>query len=54
MMSDVERFADFLIEWITNRNDIVLERDIEFRVIKAIVESVEEFEKAYEQELRGE
>lgn len=45
MNPEVEKFADYLIEWIVTKNDIELDRHTEFNVVRMIVDCVELYEK---------
>lgn len=45
MNTEVEKFADYLIEWITTKCDIELDRLTEFNIISMIVNCVEWYEK---------
>lgn len=40
-MDEIKQFADYLIEWIVQKNDIELDRRLEFEIIRVIVDSVE-------------
>ena len=44
MNTEVEKFADYLIEWITSKCDIELDRLTEFHIIRMIVDCVEMYE----------
>ena len=44
MNTEVEKFADYLIEWITSKCDIELDRLTEFHIIRVIVDCVEMYE----------
>ena len=45
MNKEVEKFADYLIEWIVSKNDIVFDRQTEFNIVRMIVDCVELYEK---------
>ena len=45
MNTEVERFADYLIEWIVSKNDMKFGRLTEFNIVRAIVDCVELYEK---------
>ena len=44
MNTEVEKFADYLIEWITLQCDIELDRLTEFHIIRMIVDCVKMYE----------
>ena len=44
MNTEVEKFADYLIEWITTKCDIELDRLTEFNIVRVIVDCVEMYE----------
>ena len=45
MNKEVEKFADYLIEWITSKCDIEFDRLTEFNIVRMIVDCVEWYEK---------
>lgn len=45
MNEEVEKFADYLIEWIVSKNDMEFDRQIEFNIIRMIVDCVELYGK---------
>ena len=45
MNAEVEKFADYLIEWIVSKNDIEFDRQTEFNIVRMIVDCVELYEK---------
>ena len=45
MNPEVEKFADYLIEWITGKGDMEFDRQTEFQLIRLIVDAVEMYEK---------
>ena len=45
MNTEVEKFADYLIEWIVSKNDIEFDRLTEFNIVRMIVDCVEMYEK---------
>ena len=44
MNKEVEKFADYLIEWIISKCDIELDKLTEFNIIRVIVDCVEMYE----------
>lgn len=44
MNPEVEKFADYLIEWIVSKCDIEFDRQTEFNIVRMIVDSVEMYE----------
>ena len=44
MNTEVEKFTDYLIEWIISKCDIELDRLTEFNIIRVIVDCVEMYE----------
>ena len=46
MNDEVEKFADYLIEWIVSKNDMEFDRLTEFNIVRMIVDCVELYEKA--------
>ena len=45
MNTEVEKFADYLIEWIVSKCDMEFDRLTEFNTIRMIVDCVELYEK---------
>lgn len=45
MNEEVEKFADYLIEWIVSKNDMEFDRQMEFNIVRMIVDAVELYEK---------
>ena len=45
MNTEVEKFADYLIEWIVSKNDMEFDRLTEFNIVRMIVDCVELYEK---------
>ena len=45
MNTEVEKFADYLIEWIVSKCDMEFDRLTEFNIIRMIVDCVELYEK---------
>ena len=45
MNTEVEKFADYLIEWIVSKCDIEFDRKTEFNIVRMIVDCVEMYEK---------
>ena len=45
MNTEVEKFADYLIEWITGKGDMEFDRLTEFNIVRMIVDCVELYEK---------
>lgn len=45
MSKEVEKFADYLIEWIVSKNDMAFDRQTEFNIVRMIVDAVELYEK---------
>ena len=45
MNREVEKFADYLIEWITSKCDMEFDRLTEFNIVRMIVDCVELYEK---------
>ena len=45
MNSEIEKFADYLIEWIVSKNDMEFDRLTEFNIVRMIVDCVELYEK---------
>ena len=44
MNTEVEKFADYLIEWIISKHDREFDRITEFHIIRMIVDCVECYE----------
>ena len=45
MNTEVEKFADYLIEWIVSKCDLEFDRYTEFNIVRMIVDCVELYEK---------
>lgn len=45
MNNEVEKFADYLIEWIVSKCDMHFDRLTEFNIVRMIVNCVELYEK---------
>ena len=45
MNTEVEKFADYLIEWIVSKCDMEFDRLTEFNIVRMIVDCVELYEK---------
>ena len=45
MNEEIEKFADYLIEWIVSKNDMEFDRLTEFKIVRMIVDCVELYEK---------
>ena len=45
MSEEIEKFADYLIEWIMSKNDMEFDRLTEFNIVRMIVDCVESYEK---------
>ena len=45
MNTEVEKFADYLIEWIVSKCDLEFDRQTEFNIVRMIVDCVELYEK---------
>ena len=43
--TDIEEFADYLIEWIVCKNDMEFDRNTEFNIVRMIVDCVEMYRK---------
>ena len=43
--TEVEKFADYLIEWIVSKCDLEFDRQTEFNIVRMIVDCVELYEK---------
>ena len=50
MNTEVEKFADYLIEWIVSKCDLEFDRQTEFNIIRMIVDCVELYEKESKRE----
>ena len=50
MNPEIEKFADYLIEWIVSKNDMEFDRLTEFNIVRMIVDCVELYEKESETE----
>ena len=50
MNTEVEKFADYLIEWIVSKCDMEFDRQTEFNIVRMIVDCVELYEKESERE----
>ena len=50
MNLEIEKFADYLIEWIVSKSDIEFDRLTEFNIVRVIVDCVELYEKERESE----
>ena len=50
MNTEVEKFADYLIEWIVSKCDMEFDRQTEFNIVRVIVDCVELYEKESERE----
>lgn len=50
MNTEVEKFADCLIEWIVSKCDMKFDRQTEFNIVRTIVDCVELYEKESERE----
>ena len=46
----VEKFADYLIEWIVSKCDLEFDRQTEFNIVRMIVDCVELYEKESKRE----
>lgn len=42
----IQEFADYLIEWIVNKNDIEFDRQLEFQLVRVIVDCVDAYERS--------
>ena len=45
MNTEIEKFADYLIEWIISKCDLEFDRQTEFNTVRMIVDCVELYEK---------
>ena len=45
MNKEVEKFADYLIEWIVPKCDFEFDRYTEFNIVRMLVDCVELYEK---------
>lgn len=50
MSEEIEKFADYLIEWIVSKNDMEFDRRTEFNIVRMIVDCVELYAKGEEHE----
>ena len=50
MNPEIEKFADYLIEWIVSKSDMEFDRLTEFNIVRVIVDCVELYEKECESE----
>ena len=50
MSTEVEKFADCLIEWIVSKCDLEFDRQTEFNIVRMIVDCVELYEKESKRE----
>ena len=50
MNTEVEKFADYLIEWIVSKCDLEFDRQTEFNIVRMIVDCVELYEKESKRE----
>ena len=50
MNTEVEKFADYLIEWIVSKCDLEFDRQTEFNIVRMIVDCVEFYEKESKRE----
>lgn len=48
MNAEIEKFADYLIEWIVSKTDMEFGRLTEFNIVIMIVDCVEQYEKEVE------
>ena len=48
MNPEIEKFADYLIEWIVSKTDIGFDRQTEFNIVRVIVDAVELYERENE------
>lgn len=42
---EIQKFADYLIDWIVSKNDIGLPPILEFNIVRIIVECVKMYEE---------
>ena len=49
MNPEIEKFADYLIEWIVSKNDMEFDSLTEFNIVRMIVDCVELYEKECKQ-----
>ena len=45
MNTEIEKFADYLIEWIVSKNDMEFDRLTEFNIVRMIIDCVELYDK---------
>ena len=45
MNMEVEKFADYLIEWIVLKCDMEFDRETEFNVVRMIVDCVDSYKR---------
>ena len=50
MNPEIEKFADYLIEWIVSKCDMEFDRLTEFNIVRMIVDCVELYEKESKKE----
>ena len=50
MNTEVEKFADYLIEWIVSKCDLKFDRQTEFNIVRVIVDCVKLYEKESKRE----
>ena len=50
MNTEVEKFADYLIEWIVSKCDMEFDRQTEFNIVRMIVDCIELYEKESKRE----
>ena len=50
MNTEVEKFADYLIEWIVSKCGLEFDRQTEFNIVRMIVDCVELYEKESKRE----
>ena len=50
MNTEVEQFADYLIEWIVSKCDMEFDRLTEFNIVRMIVDCIELYEKESKRE----
>ena len=50
MNTEVEKFSDYLIEWIVSKCDLEFDRQTEFNIVRMIVDCVELYEKESKRE----
>ena len=52
MNTEVEKFADYLLEWIVSKCDMEFDRQTECNIVRMIVECVELYEKESKRECK--